>query len=96
MSKDTSPLVFEHESLQDPESIVEYLEALGTGFRAGRLLFTAGKQELVLKTPRLMNFHIKAKQKEDGVKLSLKISWKEHEQRGKNQSPLKIVATEED
>jgi len=90
MSKE--PPVFEHESLQDPESIVEYLEALGLGFRAGRLLFAAGKQELVLKPPRLVNFAVKAKQKDDGVKLTLKITWKDKDSKDKGHQPLRILA----
>lgn len=72
-----TPDEFEHESLQDTESIVTYLEALASGLRSGRLLFCWGDSELILKPNGLLQFAVKARKKDDRMKVSIKISWKD-------------------
>ena len=79
MAKDSSLRNFEHDSLQDPASIVEYLEALTQGFKSGRLLFCAGKKEMVLKPGKLLKFSVRAKRKDRSAKVTLKMSWKDLE-----------------
>lgn len=75
MSKQTDE--FEHESIQDVASIVKYLEAITQGFQTGRLLFCAGKKELVLKPQGTLKFAVQAKRKGDRVKFSLNVGWNE-------------------
>jgi amphi-Trp domain-containing protein len=98
MSKSKPPFEFEHESIQDPSSVVRYFEALSQGFEAGRLLFCWGKKELVLKPEDLMNFSVKAKRKDGEVKVTIRVSWKEPDKAEKASEPLIIrpIETEEE
>lgn len=68
---------FKHISLQDNESIIKYLEALGLGFQQGALLFSAENRQLVLKPRGLIKLEVEAKRKNDQMKLSLKMRWSE-------------------
>jgi amphi-Trp domain-containing protein len=67
---------FTHESLQDRESILRYLEALGEGFEQGKLKLTSGGQDFVLEAPALVKLDVRAKQKRSRVEVVVKISWK--------------------
>lgn len=66
---------FTFQSLQDPESIVKYLDALGQGLSSGRLFLGTKKKKLILEPNGLLTLDVKAKRKERKVKLELKISW---------------------
>jgi len=66
---------FNFKSLQDPESIVKYLDALGQGLSSGRLFLGTKKKKLILEPNGLLNLDVKAKRKERKVKLEIKISW---------------------
>lgn len=68
---------FKHESLQDCESIVKYLNALSEGFHNGSLLFGAKQKQMVLEPHGLLNLEVKAKQKDRKVKFSIKLGWSE-------------------
>lgn len=67
---------FTHESLQDRESIVKYLSALGEAFQQGKLMLSRNSEEFVLEAPPLVKFDLRAKQKSDSAQIILKISWK--------------------
>jgi len=67
---------FEYESLQDRESIVQYLAAIAEGLEKGRLLLATNGEELALDTPALLRFDVQAKQKRDRAQLALRLSWK--------------------
>ncbi len=67
---------FSHESLQDRESILEYLAALGEGLEKGRLKLTSGDNEFVLDAPSLVKLDVRAKQKRERVEIVVRISWK--------------------
>jgi amphi-Trp domain-containing protein len=67
---------FEHESLQDRESIVKYLAAVGEGIAQGKLTLTSNGDRLFLEAPSLVKFDIQAKQKRSRTQLVLKLSWK--------------------
>ena len=77
MSKSKTPTEFEFESLQDPESIVTYLDAVAKGFASGQLLFCSGKREMILYPQGLLRFAVRAKRKDGQVKVHLEVSWKE-------------------
>lgn len=68
---------FRHESLQDRISIEQYLEALNNGFSSGQLRFSNEDGEIVLKPRGLVNFEVRASQRHDRVRLTLKFSWKD-------------------
>lgn len=68
---------FEYDSVQDTESIIQFLQSLKSGFENGRIVLRSDQEELVLHPEKLLNFAIKARKKGDLCKLSLKLSWKE-------------------
>ena len=70
---------FRHESLQDCQSIINYLIALKDGFESGALLFSTDGRNLVLKPDGLINLNVEAKRKGEEIKLSLKMRWSENE-----------------
>ena len=88
---------FEHESLQDRQSIVAYFAALGEGFKQGTLSLSRNGEAVVLATPDLVRFDVQAKQKRDRAQLIVKISWK-NQKKGKTLrvEPLQIEAGQTD
>ncbi len=68
---------FKHESLQDTESILEYLDALRSGFESGQIVFSTKSNEVILEPKGLIQFDLEAKRKGDRRKLILKFNWKE-------------------
>ncbi len=67
---------FEHESLQDRESIVRYLAALGEGIQNGKLVLSSNGTSLSLDAPELVKLDVEARQEPRQSMLMLKISWK--------------------
>jgi amphi-Trp domain-containing protein len=70
---------FKHESLQDCESIVKYLQAISEGLQNGHLVLANGESPIELRPHGLLKLDLKARRKDGRMKLSFKISWKEHE-----------------
>ncbi len=68
---------FKHESIQDTESILKYLDALRSGFESGQIVFSTKSHEVVLEPKGLIQFDLDAKRKGDRRKLILKFNWKE-------------------
>ena len=93
MAKQTGE--FQHQSMQDPASIVKYLEALAGGFRNGRLLFCSGKKELILKPHGLLKFAVKAKNEDGSTKVTLSVSWKDGRRSPAESEPLIIDSSSE-
>ncbi len=83
---------FEHESLQDADSIAHYLGALIDGFRNGRISLASDGDELVLTPDHLLQFSVKARKKGYKNKLSLKIQWKESKLKKGEESGIRIGA----
>lgn len=67
---------FVFESMQDAESIRQYLEAVMEGLRKGRLVVAAGQEEFVLQPAELLTFAVKARKRGGAGRLSLTISWR--------------------
>jgi amphi-Trp domain-containing protein len=87
---------FKHESLQDAESIVRYIEALSEGFQNGALLFSSDDKRLVLKPRGLVRLEVEAKKRGEEIKLSLKFRWTEEAGvEAANTSPLVISPGED-
>jgi amphi-Trp domain-containing protein len=81
---------FQHDSLQDTDSIGKYLEALAQGFTSGKLEFSSGKAGIELRPTGLLELSLKAKKKDGQARLSLEVAWKEPKRRRTTQPPLKI------
>lgn len=69
--------LFKHESLQDLDTIIAYLEAVRDGFARRRLILTDQDKELVLVPKGLVRFDLEAKCKGQSCKLTLKFAWKD-------------------
>jgi amphi-Trp domain-containing protein len=81
---------FKHETVQDLESILAYLDAIKEGLGAGKLVLAVKGKELVLEPKGLLGFEVEAKVKGDRRKLSLQISWKESALCDDAEEPLAI------
>ncbi|MDD9947606.1 MAG: amphi-Trp domain-containing protein [Myxococcales bacterium] len=68
--------VFEHDSLQDLSSLVEYLKAVVEGFEQGKLKVAGGEEEIELEPTGLVRFEVRASQREDRARLALRFTWK--------------------
>ena len=73
-------VVFKHESMQDLDSIIEFLNSIRDGFANRTLLLADKKKEVVFKPGGLIKFDVEAKCKDERCKLNLKFSWSEGEQ----------------
>ena len=79
---------FEHESLQDPHSLVRYLEALGKGFDNGSLTFDNRDGSMSVAPRGVINFTVRATRERGRVQLRLEFDWKEDD--GKNEKTFHI------
>lgn len=84
---------FKHESIQDTELIIKYLNALKEGFENGKLIFGTKQKKFILEPNGLLRLGISAKRKGRKVKIALKASWTEgKEGKDLNSEPLEINA----
>lgn len=67
---------FSYESLQDPESIGQYLRALADGIAAGHLTLKRDGNEIVLEPRGLLRCRIVGKRKRQRAQLVFKVSWR--------------------
>jgi amphi-Trp domain-containing protein len=82
---------FSHESVQDPNNIVKYLEALLEGIKKRNLHLSTNGESMALTPREIITFEIQAKKRKYRSSLSVKMSWKEGE-RQLAVSPLEIEA----
>ena len=68
---------FKYETIQDKNSIVKYFESVMQGIKKDKILLQNADDELVFHLSNLMNFEIKAKQKNGVNKIELQLSWKD-------------------
>jgi amphi-Trp domain-containing protein len=68
---------FKHESLQDCNSIADYLKVITEGFQNGELMFRNDKEQILLRPDGMIQMEVKARKKDKKVKLSVKLYWKE-------------------
>ena len=73
----TSEKKFVFESLQDRETIRTFLQSLVEGFDSGNIKLSTNGDEIELHPEGLLNFTVKAKRKESGNKINIKIGWKD-------------------
>jgi amphi-Trp domain-containing protein len=66
---------FDHESIQDRQSIKRYFDILIDGFETGRITFTSEKESVQLTPAELIRFSIKTRKKPGKSKLTIKLDW---------------------
>ena len=84
---------FMYDSLQDSQSITEFIATLRDGFEKGRITLSTNGEEIALAPHGLLNFTVKAKRKRDGEsKITIKVAWKESREGAVSAgtSPLRI------
>jgi amphi-Trp domain-containing protein len=67
---------FRHQSYQNKDEIINYLNALAEGLKQGKLKLNREPENLELETPDNMKFEFRVKQKRDGVQVKVKFGWK--------------------
>jgi amphi-Trp domain-containing protein len=88
MAKKTN--LFEHESLQDKDAIVQYLKALTDGIEKGEVELSDDDEKVTLKPTPFGRFKLKATCSKKAQELRIKISWVGHEDGGDSDQPLHI------
>ena len=68
---------FFFESVQDTETIRDFLQSLLEGIENGQVKLSTNGDQIVLKPASLLKFEVKARKKAEKTKLNIKISWKE-------------------
>ena len=68
---------FRHESVQDRQSIVRYLQAVTAGIESGRIELGTGDTTFELQPDGMIELQVRAKRKGDRVKFSIKLHWRE-------------------
>lgn len=70
---------FRHESVQDRQSIVKYLQALTAGIEKGHIELGTAEHMLTLEPGGMLELQVRAKRKGGRVKLAVKLYWREDE-----------------
>ena len=66
----------ELKKVMELSNVVEYLEALVEGLKAGKVVVEKGGKYISLSPPSVMEVEIEAKQKKEKAKFALELSWK--------------------
>ena len=82
---------FRHESVQDRQSIVKYLQAITAGLEQGLISFGTHEHSLSLEPSGMLELQVRAKRKGGRVKLGIKLYWREDDEEG-GADPLEIKA----
>ncbi len=77
---------FKHESLEDSSSIAQYLQVLIEGIQQGHLEFGTEQQQFDLDPKGLLQLEVRAKKKGGRNKISLKLSWRDDQEKTSNSS----------
>ena len=97
MPKNKDKREFQHESLEDRNSISAYLQAVREGFAQGVLSLSDQEGSISLEPHGLMNLEVHAVQKRGRARLTLSFSWRERtEDDTPSGGPLKINGLEEE
>lgn len=81
---------FEFESIQDSDTIKDYLQSLVEGMDKGKIVLSSDDSDLELHPGTLLKFEVKAKKKGDSAKLTLKISWRQPADEGVESDEMSI------
>ena len=66
---------FDHESIQDRQSIRQYFNTLIEGLEKGRIIFSSEKDNVMLSPAEMMRFSIKTNKQSGKSKLTIKLVW---------------------
>jgi amphi-Trp domain-containing protein len=66
---------FDHESIQDRQSIRQYFNTLIEGLEKGRIIFSSEKDNVMLSPAEMMRFSIKTNKQSGKSKLTIKLAW---------------------
>jgi amphi-Trp domain-containing protein len=66
---------FDHESIQDRQSIRQYLNTLIEGIEKGSIIFISEKDTVQLTPAEMIRLSIKTKKKSGKSKLTVKLAW---------------------
>ncbi len=69
--------IFEHDSLEDRQSIGKYFQALTEGLEKGQLKFNSERGSIELCPGSLIEFSIKVHKRDNSGRLSIHLSWKD-------------------
>jgi amphi-Trp domain-containing protein len=72
----TPPSPFSHESLEERDTVAQYLRAISDGLASGRLSLSSGEGELILEPEGLVRFRVSAKRSAYRSRINIKISWR--------------------
>lgn len=67
---------FKHHSLEDRESLVQYLQSLTQAIKNGQLALSSGEKTLQLQPDGLIQFRLEAKRGSHRHRLHLRMSWR--------------------
>lgn len=81
---------FKHESMQDAQTIAQYLKALEEGFAKGEIVFETKGKAFALHPKGLLRFDVEAKKKSDRCKVIIKLTWKDEPDQPVADEPLAI------
>ena len=81
---------FEHESLQDTDTVVGYLEALIEGLKAGKIEISDEEETQVLSPNHLTMMNIKSRKTKKEQSLRIRLRWTQHEDLEMEESELSI------
>lgn len=84
---------FKHESMQDTESIVSYLQALCEGFQNNMLVLSSDNEQIVLEPQGLLKLTVRVTSQSGHNKFSFSLDWKESSEEERT-APLRIESTE--
>lgn len=82
---------FEHESIQDNESVGAYLQSLIEGFKKGKIVLSAEQQNIELNPNNILHFDLSALKKGNKSKLTIKLSWRHSEIEDNGTSEISIA-----
>lgn len=68
---------FKHESLEDRNSVLKYLNAIKNGIEQGRLTLGSDDQLLIFEPKKRMRFEVSVKRHHARVTMNVDISWQE-------------------
>ncbi len=86
---------FQHESLQDTQTLISYLKALTEGFESGRLHLGDEGGDITLEPRGLISLEVRAQRKRDRIRLSLRFGWRDKAEGDEPSGNLRINGSAE-
>lgn len=81
---------FRHESLQDPKSISDILQALTKSIAKGKVVFSDEDDKIVMEPEGLLHLKVTASQEDSRQRINVRITWQVEENGSSKKRVLKI------